>query len=442
MKKITLLLLSTSFFLIMSGCLKNLDPASLIPNLPNQPEQATPTTVGYPAGAVVTQSIGKSGGSIVSADGIAELVFPANALDHNTDISMQAITNNAPNGVGYAYRLLPEGITFSQPVLLKFHYTAEDLASTLADLMGIAFQDSTGIWYRLNNYTNDTVSKVVSAPIKHFTDYTNFDIMRIHPVINTIQVNKSQTFEVDVIETSDDELTQLKGDDVAPLIVTASKTIIWSVNGVVNGNSTIGTVSGTDLLTTYQAPAKVPKNNPVAIGAQVDVHFKAKGMSFNKTSLVTYVKVIDAEKFKLDLVVTEQEILMTYTDQSDMIVLVKPDGTIVVSDINNYAPASDPTNYIDGDCTFSWVPDAIGEMNIVSATGYLTGTEPKLTLEFKHKGTLFPKFNTDCGDGNSEAKGGFAIEGFPSDISFILNKDSSTFVSDDGHLKGTLTRTN
>lgn len=133
MKKILPLLLTVTIVLILSGCKKALD--ALIPTIP---DTATPTAVGTPVGALTSKTIGNSGGSLVSADGNAELIFPAGALSNNTDISIQAITNNAPNGVANAYRFLPEGITFLQPVTLKFHYTADDLAATLGDLMGIA----------------------------------------------------------------------------------------------------------------------------------------------------------------------------------------------------------------------------------------------------------------------------------------------------------------
>lgn len=442
MKKIMLLFSTITLLLVLPGCKKLVE--SLVPTIPNDsvPTVATPTDVGIPTGAVVSQTIGKTGGSIVSADGNVELIFPANALDSNTNISVQAITNNAPNGVGSAYRFLPEGIRFLQPVILKVHYTADDLAATLPDLMGIAFQDLTGIWYRVNNFTNDTINKIVSAPIKHFTDYTHFDVLRILPPTKTLQINKSQDLHVDVIETSDNELAQLNGDEVAPLIKTASKNVIWSVNGTVNGNSTFGTVSGTALNTTFKAPAKAPKQNPVAVSAQIDIQFTVEGKTFNKTSLVTYIKIIEGAKFRLELTVTEPEVLLTYTDESNMVVLVNPDGSVAVSDINNFAPTSTPLSYTDGGCTFSWVPDAIGEMNITTATGTTRGTDPILTLEFTHSGTLFPTFRTDCDDGTSETKPGFPILGFPTSVTFTLDDSTPSFEYDDGHLKATLTRSN
>ena len=163
MKKLLFLLLTVSAILMLPGCKKISD--GIVSAIPDEP---TITAVGAPVGNVVTKLIGKSGGSIASADGNAELIFPAGALNDNISITVQAITNNAPNGVANAYRFLPQGIKFLKPVTLKFHYTAKDLAATLSDLMGIAFQQSSGIWYRVNNFTNDTVKKIISATYKLF----------------------------------------------------------------------------------------------------------------------------------------------------------------------------------------------------------------------------------------------------------------------------------
>ncbi|HLA58407.1 MAG TPA: hypothetical protein VK622_06585, partial [Puia sp.] len=155
MKKIALLLLTATLILILPGCKKLIE--SLTPVIPDDSTTTvpTPTEVGTPLGDPFTKTIGKTGGFIASADGNAELIFPEGALEDNTSISVQAVTQTAPNGVGYAYKLLPDGIQSKKPVTLKFHYTADDLAATLGDLMGIAFQDTIGGWWRVNNFTND-----------------------------------------------------------------------------------------------------------------------------------------------------------------------------------------------------------------------------------------------------------------------------------------------
>jgi hypothetical protein len=441
MKKLNLILFFISLLLMLTGCKKALDINSLIPTVPGVPEL---TSVGDPVGAVASKTIGKSGGSILSADGNAELVFPANALDHDVDISIQAITNQAPNGAGNAYRLLPEGTKFLQPVTLKFHYTSDDLAATVGDLMGIAYQDSIGSWWRLKNFTNDTAGKTISASIWHFTDYTHFDLLIITPRIKTIQINKSMDLNLDMVESGDESLTSLNGNDVAPLIKTVSKKIIWTVNAVVGGNSDFGTVSGNALNTTFKAPSKAPKTqNPVAVGAQVNVNATYGGKKFDKTEVFMYIKVIEDAKFELEITVNEPYQVMTYSDHVVMQVLVKADGTVVISDIDNFPPENNPASYTDGGCTLSMVPDNTGEINIVSATGTTTGTDPILNLYFNHQGATFPYFKSVCDDGSSDTFPGGNIFGIPVSLTFTLDNNMDEFENNDGtHVMAKLTRSN
>jgi hypothetical protein len=434
MKKILPLLLTVTIVLILSGCKKALD--ALIPTIP---DTATPTAVGTPVGALTSKTIGNSGGSLVSADGNAELIFPAGALSNNTDISIQAITNNAPNGVANAYRFLPEGITFLQPVTLKFHYTADDLAATLGDLMGIAFQDSTGVWNRVNNLTNDTVNKIISAPIRHFTDWTPFDMLFINPPTGTLKVGQSMTLRVDIVESDDDELRQL-GQDIdvsAPITIPTSTKFVWSANGVTNGNSTYGTLTASSQLgASYKAPSKVPSPNPVAVSATVDVKFKYDGKTFNKISLVSYITIIDGEKYLLEVRQTETADPFVYIDTASMMVLVSADGNVTVSDISNFSPETNPQTATVGDCTATWIPDNIGETNIVSVAGSISGSpgDPgrNLFLVFTHSGTVTPKFKQVCSGADESTQGGLDIPGFPSELVFTLTPNGGIYFLDDG----------
>ncbi len=444
MKKLNLILFFLFLLLVLGGCKKTLDISSLLPNIPAQPDL---TGVGDPVGDVVTKTIGKTGGNILSSDGSAELVFPANALDHDVEISMQAITNQAPNGAGNAYRFLPEGIKFLQPITLKFHYTTDDLAGTVSDLMGIAFQDSIGGWWRFKDFTNDTAAKIISAPIHHFTDYTRFNLLIVTPRISTIQINKTVDFKLDMVGTDDDELQALGDEELAPLkIRTASPNITWAVNGTDGGNASFGTVSGspTSQITTYKAPSKAPKTqNPVAVSAQVDVNTRYKGAKLGKTLVYTYVKVIEDAKFNLEITVNEPYEVMTLTDHARMKVLVKADGTVQISDIENFPFENNPASYTSGGCTLSMVPDDGSEINIVGATGTTTGPDPILNLYFTHAGTRFPAFKSDCDDGSSDTLPGRNILGIPSSLTFTLDDSIDEYEANEGtHVLSKLTRSN
>jgi len=448
MKKMTPLLLTVALVLILPGCKKHAEN----PTTPDDPLSTVPTNtaVGTPLGNTVTKTIGGAGGSIASSDGKAELTFPAGALDANTSVSIQAVTQTAPNGVGYGYRFLPEGIRFRQPVSLKFHYTADDLAATLGDWMGIAFQDSIGGWWRVNNFTNDTANKIILAPIKHLTVYTPFSLLSIDPKSADIKVKGSIDVKVTVVESDDKYLVNLKGDGelLAPLVKTKNRQVTWSINGSVNGvlpngTSPFGSVSGTGLTTAYNAPAKVPQPDYAAVTAAVDLSFTYHGKIYTKDedSLLSKIRIVDGDRFKFIMRVTESVGgLLEYTDYSSMDILINADGTVAISNITNTEPDVNPESYTGDGCTLTWVPDSIGEVNVVSVAGTIKGLQPGLTLIFTHAGTVFPGFRTDCEDGSSETMPGFAIGGFPSSLNFNINNDSVFFKIEDGHITALLNR--
>ena len=219
--------------------------------------------------------------------------------------------------------------------------------------------------------------------------------------------------------------------------------IVWSANGVVNGDATSGTVTpGAQGSAIFKAPEKVPGQNPVTVSAQVNTRkgFTYEGKGFDKMMLLAYVKITDKEKFKLDLRVTEPTPgLLVYTDSATMTVQINADGTVDILDVQNFNPKVVPESFTADGCTISWVHDAIGEVNITSATGITTGTDPILILNFNHSGTMFPTFKSDC-SGIVEIKDGFPILGSPSSLTFTLDHTSPSFEIDDGHVYAKLTR--
>ena len=181
---------------LLSGCVKT-SPDT------NDPDPATTdpitTAPGTAVGEATRKKIGKDGGSLVSADGNVELIFPEGALDSETEIVIQAVTNNLPNGINNAYSFEPGNVKFLKALTVKFHYSDKDAAATLPDLMGIAFQDSIGGWWRINSFTNDPVKKKISAPIWHFSNWAAFDMMLLIPTSASLAVNKTLGMEVEVL---------------------------------------------------------------------------------------------------------------------------------------------------------------------------------------------------------------------------------------------------
>lgn len=269
MKKNSALFIALFALVIISACKKDGGGGATEP-------EPTVTPVGTNDGIAVTKTIGSAGGTIVSDDGELELIIPSGALTTNTDITIQPITNNVPTGRGKAYRLTPDGQQFSKDITLKFHYTEAEAAMTEPEYMQVAFQNSDGTWKVVENVTNDAASKTVSAKVSHFTDFTEFDILRLVPSSLYLKPGESGTFEVSYAGMSTD------GKITFALGVIAND-ITWKVNGSTGGNSANGSIQSTSRIAAkYTAPATAPAINPVTISAEINIPFVVNGQSFNK----------------------------------------------------------------------------------------------------------------------------------------------------------------
>lgn len=238
--------------------------------------EPTVTPVGTNDGTAVTKSIGSAGGSITSDDGELEIIIPSGALSANTDITIQPITNDIPSGRGKAYRCTPDGQQFAKDITLKFHYTEEEGAMTKPEYMQVAYQNADGTWQVVDKVTNDVAGKTVSASVNHFTDFTEFDILRLVPPSLYLKPNQSGSFEVSYAGMSID------GRITFGLAVLQND-IVWKVNGATGGNSANGTIQATNRVAArYTAPANAPAMNPVTISADINISFVVNGQSFNK----------------------------------------------------------------------------------------------------------------------------------------------------------------
>lgn len=234
------------------------------------------TPAGTNDGTAVTKTIGSTGGSIVSDDGEVELVIPSGALATNTDITLQPITNNIPTGRGKAYRFTPDGQQFGKDVTIKFHYTEEEAAFTKPEYMQVAFQNADGSWQVVDKVTNDVTNNVVSASVNHFTDFSQFDILRLVPASLYLKPGETKPFEI--------AYAGMTTNNVIAFGLNVLQTpVVWKANGVVNGNSTHGTIQSTaPVKANYTAPQTAPAINPVAIAAEVNIPFTVDGQHFNK----------------------------------------------------------------------------------------------------------------------------------------------------------------
>jgi hypothetical protein len=369
----------------------------------NQPLQPIATEPGTPDGTAIAKNIGSAGGTVVSADSMMELVIPAGALSTNTAISIQPITNTVPGGTGKGYRCLPDGQQFAKDITLKIRYTASDLAATDFNCMGIAFQNADRYWQVVNGFTNDSIAKVISVPVNHFTDYTIFHLFDIVPAERSLKPNASGTFKIDfdaflLTRSETVQLITLAGD-------LEDHPVVWKANGVVNGNATHGTIRGDFPDATYTAPASAPSQNPVSISADINLPFTLAGKHFNKVTLVAYAHIRAAYKFSLRYEFSGTDACgqngQNEFDVAEMQVHVN-DTTVTFSNFVNQAPtAIQPASIaVDIDCTLTAVAGATGQINIVSGTGEVIkgtgGNEDWLFLHIKNSGATSNSCSVKC----------------------------------------------
>ena len=307
------------------------------------------TAVGVATGSAVTATIGAAGGSLRSADGKLTLTVPAGALAANTTIGMQPISNFAHGKIGDAYRLTPDGQTFAQPVTLTFAYTDDELAGGSADVLGVAFQTTTGFWRWAGDPTVNAAAKTVSVKSTHFTDWSRVKGIQMRPPSKTVRVKGSVSllvtvcYPVSVTDASGDELAYLGYKcDVDSELAILNPISDWSVNGVLGGNSTTGTVTGSGASGTFIAPATKPNPNTVTVSALVKKSPLGQKVLVTSNITITEDSWTGTGKSTSDAIDASAAVIWTLESSDNNVATYRPSGTasVVVHGCIVYNPST------------------------------------------------------------------------------------------------------
>ena len=155
-----------------------------------------PTEVGTPEGDKVTRDIGPAGGTLASPDGRLTLTVPQNALTETVSFSIQPITNKAEGGLGLAYRLEPNGKTFTTPLQISVRYDDHDLEGTVSEALSIAYQDEKGSWRVQKTAKLDQAAKTLTVSATHFTDWAFLKKFRLEPATATLHVGDTLNIQI------------------------------------------------------------------------------------------------------------------------------------------------------------------------------------------------------------------------------------------------------
>ncbi len=350
------------------------------------------TPVGSPVGTPISKTIGAGGGTLVSADGVVELVIPAGALTANTNIGIQPVTNTMPDsaGLGLAYDLLPNGTKFNVPVTITFHYTKDEVPDNDADFLTIAYQDSSGAWRGdLKQRDFDTSAKTVSLDVSHFTEFGLDDGIRVNAnptVLMSGQVSYLVAYEN----------LQTAGGITENAIIPTSILGDWTVDGIPFGNKQVGTITPTSLSASiYHAPAV----SQITIFT-IAVTFKIHEMIYEKNKLVEdysdFVRAVNITVYpmKYNFTVSLIEVdsvsicssynllasdkVPVYTDQSTFDLLIKTTTSglqATASNFRNQRPSVSPPSVILNNSRYEWIPDTVGVLNV---TGVFMDIYPEM----------------------------------------------------------------
>lgn len=139
---------------------------------PVRPSTTVVTLVGEPSGTPTTVRVGQGGGTLTTPQGELTVSVPAGALSGDVELSATPITSKVPGAVGGAWRLGPEGVTFSSPVSLAFKYTSAMVAGTTVKHLQVASQNSDRTWSYATDRTVDASTKTITVQSTHFSDWS------------------------------------------------------------------------------------------------------------------------------------------------------------------------------------------------------------------------------------------------------------------------------
>jgi hypothetical protein len=330
------------------------------------------TATGKPLGNSTSAKIGAKGGVLKSADGRLHVIFPAGALDTETTISIQSVTNEINETTEGAYQLEPSGIKFKKPVHLVF-YTLPD-----QEYSGIATQSEKGQWFQLKNIVIDPVKNTVKGLVPHFSYWTVVSRFVLKPKKATVQTNGTVKLYIAEYPPPKQEPAEnipvkngpsVDGDLLEPLVQVEVNDVnsngqsvdgnilpplkknnddelqslkhrydvlSWAVNGIENGNSEVGTISGKKTAN-FKAPSSVPSQNPVAVSVKLKIYFP-KGVT--KTVLLVSNIKITGPGYLFTYIHKNFAGCFHYIDSSSCVIQFD-DKLASISNIINYKPWSD-----------------------------------------------------------------------------------------------------
>jgi hypothetical protein len=391
------------------------------PSIPDGTVSWTLPSSNTPVGELVSGVAGvrswvtNAGDTVFSADGLARLIVPNGAFPDGGWVAIDTVNSSAPNFLGATYRF--DVGTLSKAALLEFPTPSDSSSSQFVVLR----QNSTGDWQAMPNsqlLPSNSPNQKVQVSISSGGDYALSARYKLHPSRTAVKVNAS--LPMTVISLASLDPNNLSNLEVKPIAVDT-----WAVNGVTNGNASLGTLIATNQPNqrTYKAPSKKPNPNPVTVSAKI-----------GQTTYISSIKIEDSQGWT-DFFSTAQisktintpplkqtlnaEFQGQFVYEASQISAVAP-TTVIGTDIPGYLSAvmALKPNSI-GTASVTFTSKRINECICTPKEGQITIKE---TYTFTAADELKPEFNNLLSATGEIQKSG-AYEVKFSDIKLLLNGD-------------------
>jgi hypothetical protein len=210
--------------------------------------------------------------------------------------------------------------------------------------MSFAMQNHKGKWSLIDYDDWDSTSKTLKGFIHHFSGLSNIYDLKMWAYNEDLVVGKTTVVEIfDASRLFVDEATGVARSAYGTLDRKAP--ILWFVNGIENGRSSIGTIRAYTLTNgsvkgaRYTAPQYLPQKNPAYIRADLYVFSGKKKVYHGARSLRCEIKVHD--EYKITIVNKGPSVLRCgaeLKDSSSFNLKFYPNEKPEISEITNSEP--------------------------------------------------------------------------------------------------------
>lgn len=111
-------------------------------------------------------------------------------------MSIQPVNDSELGSIGPVYRLSPEGSQFSQPVILTWRLSGDDLGKLPLKDITVASEEADGDWIPQPDVEIDAATKTIRAAVAHFSAWTLILYVQVDPKESAVSVVSEPSHDI------------------------------------------------------------------------------------------------------------------------------------------------------------------------------------------------------------------------------------------------------